>query len=468
MSFSAFFPASLLPLLFVLALIGWFVSWLIRFRRNSDRVKSANASIDRLDQCIEPLRAQLLWRDRLRIGGRDAPGDPGQFFDGTVQTTFAAQHAALPIAAIQTHFRTIFVAGCDESQLDSAELTSSTLQELRSDSDTLRTETLIMLLSGALGTLLALARNSSGSFADYIGINRALPPAIWGVLLWLICNSLLTRFLLRVQGPCFATLRRKTITLWVPKLYPTVAQRAAQWAVQTLQNAARVTDASEAIKESTVGFVTTIANAKQAGEVFSAGMQQFSHGIEASDQALFRAQSKLGAEIEKFAESLSRWTRFEDEIRRFYASVEAHQAQLADERKTLEYMLSSYRDFVRQATGVLEQSANNIGTAAGLLPSAFDSSAVRMSQSTAEFQAVISQLLENLASKLETSQKNALVALHEKLEATLAPVLGMENRLRALGEPFDRAASNLTEIATNLWKLNESFSREVTRQLRNK
>ena len=446
----------------MLALIGWFLSWLVRFRKDTARLEAANASLGQLDACIEPLRAQQLWRDRLRIGGREAPGDPGQFFDEVVQTTFTARSAALPPASIQTHFRTIFAAGCEESQLDSAELTAASLGELKTDSDALRTETLSMLLAGVLGTLIALARDSVLRRSD------SLPPVIWGVLLALAGTILFARFQSRIQRPCFANLRRKTLTLWVPKLYPTVAQRAAQWAVQTLGNAARVADASELINESTTSFVASIADAKRAGETFSEGMRQFSHGIEASDQALVRAQSKLGAEVDKFAESLRHWTAFEDEIRRFYGSVEAHQEQLVEERKTLEYMLSGYRDFVRQATGVLEQSATNIGTAAGLLPSAFETSASHMTRTTAELQAAVSSLLENLASKIEASQKDALKELQGQIEATLTPILGMENRLRALGEPFERAASNMTEIATNLWKLNESFSREVTRQLREK
>ena len=281
---------------------------------------------------------------------------------------------------------------------------------------------------------------------------------MWRVVLFL-------RFKFRVLTPCFFEIRRRTTTLWIPKLYPTVAQRAAQWAVQTLQNAARVADASEIIDQSTRSFVASITEAKQAGETFSHAMQQFSHGIEASDQALVRAQSKLGAEVDKFADSLRRWTAFEDEIRRFYSSVEAHQNQLVEERKTLEYMLATYRDFVRQATASLEQSATNVGTAAGLLPSAFSNSADRMSQSTAEFQASLSALLENLASKLERAHQESLTELRGQLESTLTPILGMENRLRALGEPFERAAHNLTEIATNLWKLNENFSREVIRRL---
>jgi hypothetical protein len=197
-------------------------------------------------------------------------------------------------------------------------------------------------------------------------------------------------------------------------------------------------------------------------------MQQFSHGIEASDQALVRAQAKLGAEVDKFADSLQRWTSFEDEMRRFYGSVEAHQKQLVEERKTLEYMLSTYRDFVQQATGVLETSAANIGTAAGLLPAAFNTSADRMTQSTAELQNSISTLITDLAVRLETGNRQTQAELQQRFEDVLAPVLKMEDRLRALGEPFERTAHEFTEIATNLWKLNENFSREVTRRLSEK
>jgi ABC-type transporter Mla subunit MlaD len=194
-------------------------------------------------------------------------------------------------------------------------------------------------------------------------------------------------------------------------------------------------------------------------------MQQFSHGIEASDQALVRAQAKLGAEVDKFADSLQRWTSFEDEMRRFYGSVEAHQKQMTEEHRTLEYMLSSYRDFVRQATGVLENSATTIGTAAGQLPAAFNTSADRMTKSTTDFQNSVSTLIADLATKLEEGNRKSQAELQQRFEDVLGPVLKMEDRLRALAEPFERTAHEFTEIATNLWKLNENFSREVTRKL---
>jgi hypothetical protein len=466
LSFTTFFPADALSLIFVLGLIGWFVWWTVRLSRETARVQAIPASIEILDGSIEHLRNQQLWRDRQTLEGRESKADPSQFFENVVAGAFRDRRAASPLPPVQTHLKAIFVAGCDESLLDAAELTSATLQELGRPAERLRTETYLMLLSGVLGTLLAMLRNSS--LESYAGLHRSIPPVVWGVLVALVTSLLFLRFKSTVQDPCFSNIRRKTITLWIPRLYPTVAQRAARWATQTLKNAARVTDASAAIEKNTLDFVGSVADAKRASEAFAQGMQQFSHGIEASDQALVRAQAKLGAEVDKFADSLQRWTSFEDEMRRFYGSVEAHQKQLVEERKTLEYMLSTYRDFVQQATGVLETSAANIGTAAGLLPAAFNTSADRMTQSTAELQNSISTLITDLAVRLETGNRQTQTELQQRFEDVLAPVLKMEDRLRALGEPFERTAHEFTEIATNLWKLNENFSREVTRRLSEK
>jgi hypothetical protein len=462
-SFGTIFPTDLLSLIFVLGLVLWFVAWAVRLSRETDRLRAIPPSIDILDVSIEHLRNQQLWRDRQALEGREAKADPSQFFDNVIAGAFRDRHAPLPLPPVQTHFRAIFVAGCDESLLDASELTAATLQELGRPAEQLRTETYLMLLFGVLGTLLGILRNSSLEFVP--GLHRSMPPVVWGVLLALLASFLFLRFKSTVQDGCFSAIRRKTLTLWIPRLYPTVAQRAARWAVQTLKNAARVTDASEVIDKSTVDFVEAIANAKRASEAFAQGMQQFSHGIEASDQALVRAQSKLGVEVDKFADSVHRWATFEDEIRRFYASVEAHQKQLVEEHTTLEYMLSSYRDLVKQATGVLENSAASVGTAAGLLPTAFNASADRMTQSTAELQNSISTLITDLAMKLEAGNRQNLAELQQRFEDVLAPVLKMEDRLRALGEPFERAAHEVTEVATNLWKLNENFSREVTRRL---
>lgn len=466
MSFTTFFPADPLSLIFVLGLILWFIAWVVRLSRESERVRAITPSIDILDGSIEHLRNQQLWRDRQSLEGKEAKADPGQFFDNVVAGAFHDRRAALPLSPIHTHFKAIFVAGCDESLLDASELTSATLQELGRPAGQLKTEIYLMLLTGVLGTLLAILRISSLYAAP--ALHLSMPPVFWGVLLALLSNFLFLRFKSTVQDSCFSNIRRRTLTQWIPRLYPTVAQRAARWATQTLKNAARVTDASASIEKNTVDFVGAIANAKRASEAFAQGMQQFSHGIEASDQALVNAQAKLGAEVDKFASSLHRWTAFEDEVRRFYGSVEVHQRQLVEEHKTLEYMLSSYRDFVRQATGVLENSATNIGTAAGLLPSAFNASADRMTQSTSEFQNSVIALITDLAAKLEAGNKQSLAELQRRLDEVLAPVLKMEDRLRALSEPFERTAHEFTEIATNLWKLNENFSREVTRRLSEK
>jgi hypothetical protein len=459
MEWSAFFPNNFLALTFVFALILWFAAWVFRFRKETEWTQALWRSVDAMDECIEQLRAQLLWRDRQRIKGQDAPADPAQFFDKTVETVFKLRNGPLPPVAAQTHFKTIFVAGCDESMLDSTELTAATLQELGRRSNQLWLELVLMLLFGAFGALLTLFSSTRSN------LETALPPLIWGTLFALTGGGLFLRFRFTVQARSFFNLRRKTTTLWIPKLYPTVAQRAAQWAVQTLQNAARVTDASAVIETRTVEFVNAVSNARQAAEMFAQGMREFSQGIAASDHALERAQASLGSEIEKFADSLRRWTAFEDEIRTFYRSVEAHQAQLVEERKTLEYMLSGYRDFVRQATGVLEKSASRVGEAADLLPGAFNTAADRMTQISAELQNTMAELLKNLASELQSVARQDSMEMGERLQTIAGPVLSMEDRLRTLSVPFERTANNFTEIATNLWKLNDSFAREVTRAL---
>ena len=462
MSAATFFPNNPIALSFVLVLIVWFVSWILRLGKESAFLARVRASMTILEGTIEPLRAQLLWRDRQRLKGNDAGIDPGLFYDQSVRAQFEERHAPLPAAPVYTHFKSIFVAGCDESLLDSPELTHSTLNEIGRSSDQLRLELLMALLFGAVGTLLALSRLSSIRYEAGNGLSGALPPAIWGTLLSLVGGVIFLRFNALQRTPCFFDLRRKTLTVWIPKLYPTVAQRAAQWAVQTLQNAARVTDASEVIETRTIQFVNSVENARKAGETFAEGMRQFSHGIQASDMAIARAQAKLAEQINLFAESFRRWTSFEEEIRSFYRAVEKHQLHLAEEQKTLQYMLSSYHDLMRQATSTLEHSAAQVSSATSELPQAFHTSADRMTRTAAEFQNSVAVLLANLASELKANSREDSVELHQHLDTALQPIKNMEKRLRALGEPFDRAANNLLEVATNLWKLNDSLAKQVS------
>jgi DNA repair ATPase RecN len=57
---------------------------------------------------------------------------------------------------------------------------------------------------------------------------------------------------------------------------------------------------------------------------------------------------------------------------------------------------------------------------------------------------------------MKSSHIQDLVKFQEQLAALTNPIHRLEDRLRDLSTPFERAAHNLQEIATNLWKLNES------------
>src|SRR5947209_1728939 len=216
MSVGMLFPLDTLSFLFVIALIAWFVFWLIRLQAEAKRLDGINSLLKKLDDCVDQLRTQQLWRDRERIQGRPTAVDPGKFFDTACAGKLAS---AGPIpSAIQSHFRAIFVAGCDESSLDSAELNAQTCQEIGNTSEQLRNELLLGLLFGALGTLLALSRQySSAAAAIPIESQRALPPLIWGALLTVAGGVLYLQYQRRKLQPALTELRRKTTTLWIPR-----------------------------------------------------------------------------------------------------------------------------------------------------------------------------------------------------------------------------------------------------------
>ena len=386
MSFATFLPTDALSTVFVIALIIWFAFWLSRLRGEATRLGSVGRVLVNIDQCIDQLRAQQLWRDRERIQGNNVVGDPAEFFNNVCATRVTAG-PQVP-SAILDHFRAIFVAGCDESSLDASELNAQTCQEISDKPEQLRNELGLMLLVGGLGTLLAQSRRYP-TVSMALESHRALPALIWAALFTIVGGVLYLQLQRHKLAPTLAELRRKTTTLWIPRLYPTVAQRAAQWAIHTLHNAARVTDASAVIEQNALKFVGAVHAAREAAEVFSGGMREFSHGIDASDRALQNAQSKLAVEIDKFADSVGRWGKFEDEIRRFYAAVEAHQRQLVNEHKSFEAMLAGYYDLVRQSTNSLNQSASDIDSVAMTLPQAFTTSAEKMTESAAGFQSYL-------------------------------------------------------------------------------
>jgi hypothetical protein len=455
---STFFPNDILSLAFVAVLILWFVIWLRRLSTEAAHLDFVRKMLNSLDACITPLQRQQLWRDRQRLQGLDMGPDPAFFFDEILKRTLA--NAGTPPVSLQIHFRAIFVAGCEESLLDSVELNSQTCRAIGVKSEQYRYELLVIFLLGALGTLLGL----SGHSADYVN-RSALPPLIWGVLLAVTGGLLYLHYHQQKLVPALADLRQKTTTLWIPRLYPTVAQRAAQWAMHTLHNAARITDASDVIEKHAVRFVGAVENARHAAETFSGGMKEFSRGMEISDRALQNAQSRLAGEVEKFADCLQRWGQFEGEIRRFYGAVEGHQKQLVQEHKGFEAMLAGYYDFIRQSTAGLQTAASEVNSVASTLPQAFQNSAQVMTRSVSESQADLAAIIADLGNVIRSAYQEESSQVRADLTSVVDPVLRMEDRLRALSTPFEAAAHNLVEIAQNLLRLNENFQREVSRSL---
>ena len=442
---SYFIPDSPLGILFVLGLITWFAVWCGRLNKELRTLKNVGASFGTLNACIPSLRQHQAWRDKERMSGKAPTVNPSQVLTDSLKLQAQASHAPFPPEPVRAQFEAIFLAGCDESSLDLTELSGATLQTLTRTAQGLRLELAICVLAGILGTLLALVHAASSPVARPLGNSNALAPAIWSFLLTLVGGILYLRFQTTIQNPVLSSLRRVTTTVWVPKLYPTVAQRAAQWAVQTLGNAARVTDASEVIEKNTLRFTSAITDARQTAELFSQGMRNFAEGIKGSDQAIVRAQTKLAETVNTFAQSLGRWSAFEDEIRSFYRSADSHQRQLVKEGENLQYMLAAYKDIVAKATATLECSAEQITAASKQLPQSFDSAlgnlAYQLTMQTAE---------------IKSSHLQEMAKFEEHLTTLTNPILRLEDRLRDLSTPFERAAHNLQEIATNLWKLNES------------
>jgi ABC-type transporter Mla subunit MlaD len=450
MPWTTFFPADALSASFVALVIVWFIFWFVRLNKETNSLDSVRNTLAVFDKCVDPLRLQQQYRDRQKLQGLDMGAEPAKSFDNICAKVLGAS-VSVPIA-IQNHFRAIFVAGCEESQLDTAELSGQTCKLLAANSDNYTYQLLLMFLTGVLGTLLALSQRFD---------QRALPPLIWGVIFAITGGLFLIRHRRIGLVPTLAQLRQKTIMLWIPNLYPTVAQRAAHWAIHTLKNAARVTDASDLIEKHALNFVGSIETARKAAEMFWTGMSQFTQGIKTSDQAIKDAQNSLAGEIQKFAESISRWSQFESEIRGFYGAVENHQHQIADEHRTFEAMLSGYYDLVRQSTSTLQQAAWDIGAASAALPETFRSAAETVTTSSAESQSKMADVVENLGETIRSGYREEWSQVMTQLQNLMRPVTSMEERLRALGTPFEAASKNLVEIAENIARLNDNFAREA-------
>jgi hypothetical protein len=142
------------------------------------------------------------------------------------------------------HIKAIFNAGVEGNNLDVGELIQHSSRELFQVNSLLRSLLAIFIVIGLLGTLFGLAKSLANlshllKINDQISNEKLVPamqslltsletafaPSIWGVGLTIIGVLIFGFYLSLICAPLKATLDSLTLTVWVPKLLPTVSQK---------------------------------------------------------------------------------------------------------------------------------------------------------------------------------------------------------------------------------------------------
>jgi hypothetical protein len=296
-------------------------------------------------------------------------------------------------------------------------------------------------------------------------------------------------------GPLFAELRRATIDRWVPALYPTVGQLATEAAQKSLKAAADVAEFAKNIHDETQELKGSIEDSSEAAKAFALAMHRFNRALGASDELVQNSVRTLGAEIDKFSASISRWSAFEDEIKRFYSNTAAaHQEQketvviisnlLREHQSSMKEMKEDWVKEAKTNSGQLGRAMLLLQETTKKLPERFEAVASRAETLVTTLHSSVEKIGNDLTAALyvqtqelkdqhekmlgEAYEKSAsLLTAHEaQIKAVLEAMDKVEGRIANLREPFEQAAENLIELARNFKSYAESHLTELPQRLK--
>lgn len=498
-----FIPASGLAFGIVAFLWIFFIVWLERLGRSVISLRNARKATTDLDGIVPSLREfRLALEDARRTGSTLAETPEGVF------GTALAKLGLSPEDPIVLHLFSIFKAGTAESRLEIPELLRHTEKSLLRRDSALRMCLNLFVIVGLFGTLLGLADTLGAlrggkdveAIRDALGpllvkLGTAFAPALWGVGFSVLGGLSYAAYHMFAIGPLFAELRRATIDRWVPALYPTVGQLATEAAQKSLKAAADVAEFAKNIHDETEELKNSIEDSSEAAKAFALAMHRFNRALGSSDELVQNSVRLLGSEIDKFSASISRWSAFEGEIKRFYDNTaSAHQAQ-KDAVLAISNLLREHQSSMKEMKEdwVKEAKANSgqIGRAMLLLqettkklPERFEAVASRAETLITALHTSVEKIGNDLTAALyvqtqelkdqhvkllgEAYEKSeSLLKTHEaEIKAVLDAMDKVEGRIANLREPFEQSAENLVELARNFKSYAESHLADLPQRLK--
>ena len=333
-----FRPENPIALAIVYILWGVFVIWLFYLVRGGIRIRRHGSTIQALIRANPELVAARLERQAKRSRGARIDRTPSDEFRAHLPPGVGHDE---PVAI---HLENIYAAGCSESRLDIGELLRHTEHVITKD-DSVRLHFLsIFLIIGLLGTLFGLAdsilallqllkqsADVGSNLAALLGsLKGAFAPSISGVLTSIIGTGVFALYNRVYVSPLIAQLREVTINFWVPELYPTTSQVAAEAAQRSQAAAAKVIASAETISEKTEALASTLKTAVEDTQSYAAAIDKLSSAIKAATEPAATALAALATQLTRFDEAMSRWAQFEKTLEALYQELTANQKMLAE------------------------------------------------------------------------------------------------------------------------------------------
>jgi hypothetical protein len=411
-----FQPDNPIAAMVVLALWAGFAAWLLTLVYDMARIGRAAQIMRSLTAAIPDLHAQQNdWRQQ------SGHNSPRQVFRETLPDGVSHSH---PLAR---HLESIFSAGCHESRLDVGELLRTTEHRFPEGDSVRRNFLSLFLVVGLLGTLFGLAdsilsllrlmetdSDVSRNLAALLGsLKGAFAPSISGVLASVVGTVVYSVYHKVAVAPLVDALRTNTLDIWVPALYPTTGQIAAEAAQKSMEAASKVAAFAQSIEQDSSRLREAVRSAAEFTESYKGAMSSLAESVKESSGPVRESLELMGVQLGKFAEAAVRWAAFEEKISGFYQTVAGAQEKL------LEYH-TKLREQVEHQT----------------------------------------QSLSGLSSSLEAAHKEAL----ESVEETFAE---FTQQLAGLQAPFNNAADKMVDQAANLQKYSQTTFETVLQDAKN-
>lgn len=370
------FPTNLIALGILTFLTTFFLYWVVELIRYWRWLRTEQKQIEN-KQNVQPLVTARLERDRGREDN-DQKTNPENAF-----SKFCTEGSIDRGSPIAKHLNAIFLAGWNESRLEVGELINHTTSELFKRNSLFRSVLAVFIVIGLFGTLFGLADSLTGLFPalkanmtsetsgenseEMIqalgtlleGMKGALAPSIFGIFFTIIGVIFYGAYLQFACHPIKAVLERLTLTLWVPQLYPTTAQKSESQMQEGLRTAAQFSESVQKVHGNIDEFNESLAQASAITQPLSDSVTQINKAAldisTAADVLNTGFAENLDKFSEKFSSSVTHLTGFQDEIRNLHQDFQEAANQKLDQQAE---RLDDQNKNIAQIITVIDQILN--------------------------------------------------------------------------------------------------------------